>query len=36
MGTLVFSYLDIPILPFNALEAVVSPTLGFRMAELLG
>ena len=36
MGTIVFAYLDIPIFPFTTLEAVVSATLGFRMAELLG
>jgi hypothetical protein len=36
VGTFVFPYLDIPILPFNVLEAVVSATIGFGMAELLG
>jgi hypothetical protein len=36
VGTLVFPYLDIPILPFTVLEAVVSATIGFGMAELLG
>ena len=36
MGTIVFAYLDIPILPFNVLEAVLSATVGFGIAELLG
>ena len=36
VGTFVFPYLDIPILPFNVLEAVLSATVGFGIAELLG
>jgi len=36
VGGLVFPYLDIPVLPFNVIEAVVSATLGFGIAELLG
>jgi hypothetical protein len=35
LGSLVLPYLDIPVLPFNVLEAVVSATLGFGMAEWL-
>ena len=36
LGGLVFPYLDIPILHFNVIEAVVSATVGFGIAELLG
>jgi hypothetical protein len=36
LGGLVFPYLDIPVLPFNVIEAVVSTTVGFGIAELLG
>ena len=36
LGSLVFPYLDMPVLPFNVIEAVVSATLGFGIAELLG
>jgi hypothetical protein len=36
LGGLVFPYLDIPVLPFNVIEAVVSATVGFGIAELLG
>jgi hypothetical protein len=32
IGPLIFPYLDIPILPFNVIEAVVSTTLGFAAA----
>jgi len=35
IGPLVFPCLDIPVLPFNVIEAVVSTTLGFRLAALL-
>jgi hypothetical protein len=35
IGPLVFPYLDIPVLPFNVIEAVVSTTLGFGLAALL-
>jgi hypothetical protein len=33
VGTLVFPYLDIPVLPFNLIEAVVGATVGFGIAE---
>jgi hypothetical protein len=36
LGGIVFPYLDIPVLPFNVIEAVVSATVGFGIAELLG
>ena len=36
LGGLVFPYLDMPVLPFNVIEAVVSTTVGFGIAELLG
>ena len=36
LGGLVFPYLDIPVLPFNVIEAVLSATVGFGIAELLG
>jgi len=36
LGGLVFPYLDIPVLPFNVIEAVLSTTVGFGIAELLG
>jgi hypothetical protein len=36
LGGLVFPYLDIPVLPFNVIEAVVSATVGFGVAELIG
>jgi hypothetical protein len=36
LGGLLFPYLDIPILHFNVIEAVVSATVGFGIAELLG
>jgi hypothetical protein len=36
LGGLVFPYLDIPILHFNVIEAVVSATVGFGIAELMG
>ena len=32
---LILPYLDIPALPFNVIEAVVSTTLGFGLAALL-
>jgi hypothetical protein len=35
-GPFLFPYIDIPPLPFNVIEAVVSATLGFGIAELLG
>jgi hypothetical protein len=35
LGGLLFPYLDIPALAFNAIEAVVSATVGFSIAELL-
>jgi hypothetical protein len=34
IGPLVFP-LEIPVLPFNVIEAVVSTTLGFGLAALL-
>ncbi len=36
LGSLVFPYLDIPVFPFDVMEAVMGATLGFGMAELLG
>jgi hypothetical protein len=36
LGGFVLPYLDIPILHFNVIEAVVSATVGFGIAELLG
>jgi hypothetical protein len=36
LGGLVFPYLDIPVLSFNVIAAVVSTTVGFGIAELLG
>jgi hypothetical protein len=36
LGTLLFPYLDIPVLHFNVIEAVVGATLGFGIAEWLG
>jgi hypothetical protein len=36
LGGFVFPYLDIPMLHFNVIEAVVSATVGFGIAELLG
>jgi hypothetical protein len=36
LGGMVFPYLDIPVFPFNVIEAVVSATVGFGIAELLG
>jgi pilus assembly protein TadC len=36
LGGLVFPYLDIANLPFSAIEAVVSATVGFGIADLLG
>ena len=35
IGPLVFPHLDIPVLPINVIEAVVSTTLGFGLAALL-
>jgi hypothetical protein len=36
VGGLVFPYLDIPNLPFSVIEAVLSATFGFGIADLLG
>jgi hypothetical protein len=36
LGQLLFPYLDIPVLPFDVIEAVVGTTLGFGIAEWLG
>jgi hypothetical protein len=36
LGGLVFPYLDIPNLPFSLIEAVVSTSIGFGIAGLLG
>jgi hypothetical protein len=36
LGGLLSPYLDIPVLPFNVIEAVVSATVGFGIAEFLG
>jgi hypothetical protein len=33
---MLFPYLDVPVLPFSAIEAVVSATLGFGIAGFLG
>jgi hypothetical protein len=35
LGSLLLPYLDIPVLPFDVMEAVVSATLGFGIAEWL-
>jgi hypothetical protein len=35
LGGLVFPYLDIPNLPFSVVEAVVSASVGFGIADLL-
>ena len=35
LGGLVFPYLDIPNLPFSVIEAVVSASVGFSIADLL-
>ena len=35
LGQLLFPYLDIPVLPFDAMEAVLGTTLGFGIGELL-
>ena len=35
LGGLVFPYLDIPNLPFSFIEAIVSATVGFGIADLL-
>jgi len=32
LGSMLFPYLDIPIVPFNTIEAVVSATVGFAIA----
>ncbi len=36
LGGLLLPYLDIPVLHFNIIEAVVSATVGFGIAELVG
>jgi hypothetical protein len=36
LGGMLFPYLDVPALPFNAIEAVLSATLGFGIAGFLG
>ena len=36
LGSMLFPYLDVPVLPFSAIEAVVSATLGFGIAGFLG
>jgi hypothetical protein len=36
LGPLLFPYLDVPVLPFNVIEAVVGATLGFGIAEWIG
>jgi hypothetical protein len=36
LGGFVFPYLGIPVFAFNVVEAVVSATVGFGIAELLG
>jgi hypothetical protein len=36
LGSMLSPYVEIPILAFNAIEAVVSATVGFSIAELLG
>jgi hypothetical protein len=35
LGGLLLPYIDVPILPFNAIEAMVSATVGFGIAGLL-
>ena len=35
LGGLAFPYLDIPNLPFSVIEAVVSASVGFSIADLL-
>jgi hypothetical protein len=35
LGQLLFAYLDIPVLPFDAMEAVLGTTLGFGIGEWL-
>ena len=35
LGGLVLPYLDIPNLPFSVIEAVVSASVGFSIADLL-
>ena len=35
VGSLLLPYLGIPVLPFDVMEAVVSATLGFGIAEWL-
>ena len=35
LGGLIFQYLDIPNLPFSVIEAVVSASVGFGIADLL-
>ena len=36
LGPLLFPYLDVPVLPFNVIEAVVGATLGFGIAAWIG
>jgi hypothetical protein len=36
LGGVLFPYLDIPVLPFTVLEAVLGATLGFGIAGWLG
>ena len=36
LGSMLFPYLDVPVLPFTAIEAVLSATLGFGIAGFLG
>ncbi len=36
LGGMLFPYLDIPVLPFNVIEAVLGATLGFGIAGWLG
>ena len=36
LGGMVYPYLDVPGLPFNAIEAVFSATLGFGIAGFIG
>jgi len=36
LGGLVFPYLDIANLPISVIEAIVSATVGFGIADLLG
>jgi hypothetical protein len=35
LGQLLFPYLDIPVLPFDTMEAVLGATLGFGIGEWL-